>query len=329
MSGDREFLQSLIDVGGRITIPSVNPATGESLYIIDAPLVLRSHCNVIIDNCTLRMADGVCANMFISEGAWDPDPAPLEHICIQGCGHATLDGGNYNGLSERTAHCDGRPSVLHNSLILFRNVTRFTLYKLNMVRARYWNAALYYCDHGMIMDIRFQADSLIPGTEGYVPNQDGIDLRVGCHDVEMYNLRGSTGDDTVALTGILSPHEQMMLIPALSPDIYNIEIQYIRTEVADHNGLVRVLCHDGVRIHDVEICVVYDSAIDVGRKRSAPAVRLGDRSYWTVRPAEPGDMANITVMGVVTNVHDALSVHGEIPGLVTEGHLNGRTLFTS
>ena len=34
-------------------------------------------------------------------------------------------------------------------------------------------------------------------------NQDGLDLRQGCHDIAIENITGYTGDDLVALTDIV------------------------------------------------------------------------------------------------------------------------------
>ena len=43
---------------------------------------------------------------------------------------------------------------------------------------------------------------IVDGMEEYLLNQDGIDLRQGCHCITIENITGYTGDDLIALTTI-------------------------------------------------------------------------------------------------------------------------------
>lgn len=43
---------------------------------------------------------------------------------------------------------------------------------------------------------------VIDGKDEVILNQDGIDLRIGCHHIDIEDISGRTGDDMVALTGI-------------------------------------------------------------------------------------------------------------------------------
>ncbi len=306
---DTAYLQTLLDRGGDVTIPATHPQTGEAVYTITEPLVLRSGCHVTLDGCTLRLADGVYSNLFISEGAWDPEPDEVRDISLIGKNGAVLDGGAFNGLTERTAGREGRPSVLHNTFILLRRVRGFRLEGLHFQSPRYWNMTFYHCSEGVIREITFDSAN-------NAPNQDGIDLRRGCHNILIEDIRGSTGDDTVALTALWHPTEDCFAVDGLSPDVHDIIIRRIRTEVTGHHGIIRLLCHDGIRMQHIEIEEIYDCLMDTGHGVNIAAVRLGDANYWTQSPAKVGDLDHIRIRGVVSHAPTVVKVAVEIPDLV-------------
>ena len=309
---DTQYLQSLIDKGGDITI------TG-GVYEINTPLVVKSGCHITLDGCTLRLADGVYSNIFISEGAWNDatkEEIPLvTDVKIIGKNGAKLDGGNPNDLREKTANKNGLPHVLNNTFVLFRNVDGFEVSNLLLYDPRYWCLTFYYCRNGVISDIEFKASDS-------VPNQDGIDLRRGCHDIVIKHLRGSTGDDTVALTGLRHRIEtERFDVHGESDDIHNVTISDVSTEVTGGHGVIRLLNHDGIKLHDVVIEDIYDTHIENGGKLNQAAIRLGDSNYWTVSQAEDGDMYNVTVRNVTTNSPIPVKIHGVIENLnVSEIH---------
>ncbi len=309
---DNEFLQSLLSKGGDVTFPAVNPRTGGRVYDIEVPLVLESHTHVILDGCTLRLADRVYSNIFISRGVWDgQNPEPLEDISIIGKNGALLDGGLHNGLWERFSEKDGNPPIMHNTFILFSSVRGFRVENLSFTNPRYWNMTFYYCSEGVIRDISFDSAN-------NAPNQDGIDLRRGCHDILVENIVGSTGDDSVALTGLLHRIETRFLTDRLPSDIHHVKIRNISTEVTGGHGIVRLLCQDGIKLHDIEVSDIYDRLIDTKLKKNIAAIRIGDSQFYTVKPAEPGDLYNVTVRNVTTNAPIAVKVNGEIPNLTLE-----------
>ena len=308
---DTSYLQSLIDKGGDITFPAENPFTGENVYEINTALVVRSGCHITLDGCTLRLADGVYSNIFISEGAWDEAPL-ITDVSITGRNGAKLDGGNPNDLREKTANKNGLPIVLYNTFLLFRNVDGFEISDLLLSDPRYWCMTFYYCRNGEISDIEFKASD-------NVPNQDGIDLRRGCHDIVIKNICGSTGDDTIALTALDSIGEAKFSIPGESHDVYNVTISNVSSDVTGGHGIIRLLNHDGIKMHDIVIKDIYDRHIDGGGKVNIAAIRLGDENYWTKSKAADGDMYNIKIENVTTNSPLPVKIHGEIPGLEISG----------
>lgn len=310
---DTQYLQSLIDKGGDIAITAKPDG---SVYEINTPLVVKSGCHITLDGCTLRLADGVYSNIFISEGAWNDatkEPVPLvTDVKITGRNGAKLDGGTPNDLREKTANRNGLPHMLNNTFLLFRNVDGFEVSDLILSDPRYWCLTFYYCRDGVISDIEFKASD-------NVPNQDGIDLRRGCHDIEIARLRGSTGDDTVALTGLRHSMEtEYFDVPGEPDDIHSVTISDVSTEVTGGHGIIRLLNHDGVRLHDIVVKDIYDKHIDNGGKPNQAAVRIGDANYWSIAPASDGDTYNITVENVTTSSPVPVKVHGVIGNLKIE-----------
>lgn len=308
MLTDTRYIQKLIDRGGDILIPRINPLNGTCVYEIKEPLVLKSHCHVVLDGCILRLKDGVYSNVFITKGAWEGSKEMFSDIEIHGKNGAIIDGGNFNGLTEVTANTEGRPIVLHNTFILLSHVKGFRISGLVFRSPRYWNMTYFYCSEGIIENIYFNSDN-------DAPNQDGIDLRKGCHDIVIRNIIGSTGDDTVALTGLQSTGESVFADESMKPDIFNVKILNILTEVTGGHGVIRLLCHDGICLHDVEIRNVYDCLMDTGRTRNRAAVRIADTGYWKIRPMKEGEMYSIVVDNILTNAVQAVEVNAAIPDL--------------
>lgn len=309
---DNVYLQTLLSASNEVIFPSINPRTGTNVYTIDSPLVLDSHKHIILDGCILKLADDVYSNIFISRGAWEIDPAPLSDITILGKNGAVFDGGmKDNGLHEKTAFTDGRPAVLHNTFLLLRHVSGFRIDGIQMRNPRYWGMTFYYCWNGEITNIAFEAAD-------NVPNQDGIDLRIGCHDIRIENISGSTGDDTIALTALGSIGDGKFAVARLPRDIHDIVIRNISTEVTGGHGIIRLLCHDTIKIHDVQIENIYDRAIDTKGKLCQAAIRIGDTNYSTVKRAERGDLANIAVRRVRSCACEIVKIIGEIDNYTEE-----------
>lgn len=305
-SGDTAYLQNLIRENEIVTIPKENPLTGDAIWIVSSPLFLTSGKTVILDGAHLRLADGVYSNFFATEV---PPGAPmtkddlLHDIHILGQNGALLDGGIHNGLTEKTANKDGRPHILNNTFVYLRGVVGFSVKHLRIIQPRYWGLTFAFCSEGEISDIEFEAAN-------DAPNQDGIDLRVGCHDIVIRDIRGSTGDDTVALTGLLGITGQKQLIEGLSQDICNVVIENISAYVTGGHGIIRLLCHDGVKLYNVKIAHVHDGSIDCDGVRCQAAIRIGDRNYSTFRHALPEEMHDITVEDVETNAKYAVKLYG-------------------
>ncbi len=89
--------------------------------------------------------------------------------------------------------------------VLFANVENFTIENLHLIDTHGWGISLEACSHGQIRDIAF-ADCMSLNVNGMLQNmenQDGIDIRNGCHHINISDISGHTGDDVVALTAIV------------------------------------------------------------------------------------------------------------------------------
>ena len=144
---DSESIQNAVDAAlscgiGKVVIPKYNARTKAFGWEIARTILLNSNLTIVLDDCYLRMADGVYENFFRTDnlfGENGPDCSrELEHIEILGQGHAVLDGGKPNGLTEETMLRDGRPHVTVNSPILFFNVRYFRVSNLSVINQRYW-----------------------------------------------------------------------------------------------------------------------------------------------------------------------------------------------
>lgn len=303
---DSPVIQNMIDktpAGGEVTI-GVNPRTGDRNWEIGQPISVPSDITVYIDNATLRLADGVFCNIFHSANAYAERMTAEEqekNIKIIGKGSAVLDGGKHNGKTEKTA---GYPDIVQNTFIFFRNVDGFEVKNLTMKDSRYWANTYIFCENGIIEDITFDARNT-------APNQDGIDLRIGCNNITINNIYGVTGDDTIALTALLHRVDTRWMVEGKDTAIHHVDISNVRAMCAGGHGVIRLLAQDGNKIYDVNIDNVYDLSIDEGGPRCAGLLRIGEHGYATVKQNEPGDIDRVTVSNVTSRAKFAVYVGTE------------------
>ena len=90
--------------------------------------------------------------------------------------------------------------------ILFANTEDFSISGLRIKDSHGWAISVEACSGGRIEKIDFDArmHKLIDGTYMNMENEDGIDIRNGCHHIVISDITGNTGDDVIALTAIAS-----------------------------------------------------------------------------------------------------------------------------
>lgn len=331
---DAQSIQNAIDAAAsagtrRVRIPRVNERTGEERWVIDKAIRLPSDIEILFDDAHLTLADGCFCNMFAALGG-DTAEKALRNITLRGRGNAVLDGGHYNGLSERNSEKDGMPHIVKNTTLLFANVENLVVEDLALTRQRWWAVTNIAVRHAHYSRIRFAAElsrideqdvhhpNELPTRyrEMYVKNADGIDLRIGCSDVIIEDISGFTGDDTVALTALGGFERRLGLFPAgLSPDIHDVTVRRVDSETFCC-ATVRLLNHNGNKLYHVTVEDITNRHTD-GIFRSHAAVSIGDPHYAETLNAA-GDTHHITVRNVRSAALTGVSLCGFLEDSVIE-----------
>ena len=308
-------------------------ATVSGNFEIDSAIRLPSNFTLILEDCHLRMASGCFSNMFVNAHLdTDVGRTPQgtdRNISILGRGTAILDGGEYNGLSEKNSELNGMPPIWRNNLVLFANVDGFRVSGLSCRNQRWWALNFIYCANGYIGNLDFCANDCMYTDDGeilhglrrgtgnhiLVKNADGIDLRQGCHDILIENITGFTEDDTVALTALNGRLEKAYAVADLPSDLCRVEIRNVRSAAFCSN--VRLLNQGEIKLHDILIDGVYDVAEDSPHMdKGIYAVRIGDTRMYGTRHATKEETYNITVRNVRGGGEHVIALAGEIGNLV-------------
>lgn len=332
-SGGSKYITSKIDEAvqnkSRTAIISGN-------WIIDEAVYLPSNFTLILEQCHLIMADGCFSNMFVNEHHNTEVGRTVDgtdcNISILGRGEAVLDGGKYNGLSEKTQNQNGFPPVWKNNLILFTNVSGFKIDGITCRNQRWWALNFIYCSNGYLGNIEFCANDTAIDENGneyhglkrakyddvLVKNADGIDLRRGCNNIVIENITGFTEDDTIALTGLNGSLERAFSVEGLSSDICNVTIKNVASAAYCTN--VRLLNQCDVKLHDILIDGVYDTAsTSPYMDKGLYAVRVGDTHLYGNRHATEDETYNITIKNIRGAGEYVVSLAGAMKNLTMYG----------
>lgn len=202
--------------------------------------------------------------------------------------------------------------------ILFANADSFSVSGLKIVESHGWGISLEACSNGLIEGIEFDArmHKNIDGMEMNMENQDGIDIRNGCHHITISDITGCTGDDVIALTAIASnpqyrPGGSLKSTHVMhndwtrrEKDIHDITIQ----NVAAHSYLCWVvrLLPAMTRIYNVIIDGVTDTATDCNAAQGT--LILGDGGNYGEN--QPDSMRNIAISNVICNSRIGITIAG-------------------
>lgn len=201
--------------------------------------------------------------------------------------------------------------------ILFANVHHFSVENLTVVRSHGWGLSFEACSFGTIRNITFEACMYghIDGMRHNMENQDGIDLRNGCHHILITDIFGQTGDDVIALTAykpatplpggsLCTTHVMHTDYTRREADIHDI---VIRNVVAESHlcYLVRILPGD-THIRNVVIDGIVDTSKEPGRNFGTFV--FGTRGNYG--NSNPGELRNITVSNVVSTGKKVFDVLG-------------------
>lgn len=313
LADDAAMIQAAVDeaakTGESVTIPRHNERTGQDIWILPRAILLHSGSSVVLENCTLMQADESVDNIFRNSICRTPDGIKKDKrqydIRITGIGNALLDGGKYNGISERNWRKKGI-DLFGNCLIHLQNVERFTVENITLANQRYWAMCHHCCAEGRISNITLAA-------KGDRPNQDGIDLRYGCHGILIENILGLSGDDVVALTA-LNDRNGSMLVEGADDSIHNVIIRNIQASGCENRGIVRLLNNFGHKLYNVVIENLIELSNPSDPWRDGSAIRIGELGY--VRKDEDlaqfGDTYNITVRNIVSRSRHGIFISGTL-----------------
>ena len=243
---------------GKVIIPQTNARTGKARWDIDTAILLPSNIHIVLDNCYIRQVDGTFDNVFRNENMYTEGFADAakeqKNIFITGIGNAVIDGGEPNGLTEKTSLKNGNPHIIWNNTILLHNVDGFAIENIKIINQRWWAIDLIFTTNGKVDNVTFDA-------KDNIPNQDGLDLRCGCHNISISNIFGQAGDDLVALSGFMGFERTLgLIIPEKDKDIYNVTIRnVVGTSVT--KAVVALRNHDEIKLYDITVdgvTVTYD-----------------------------------------------------------------------
>ena len=292
---DSESIQNAINAAEKgpirtVCIPRVCARTGAEEWIIEKSLLLPSNITIILEDCHLKLKDGIYENIFRNKNAFTDISKKAEGkqtgIRIIGVGDAILDGGNGNDLTEGTSRKDGRPDIRFNNFIFLHNVSDYVLENFSCINLRWWAINQTCCTHGRIENIRFFNGKLIP-------NQDGIDIRLGCSHIYINNITGRTGDDVVALTTLDRGEVERYLVEGMDRDIHDITIKNVSANT--NYSLVVLRNTDGAKMYRINIENISDCGGEYGPRS---VVRIGENLYYKNRTSILGETYDINVRGV-------------------------------
>ncbi len=341
---DVERINQAIDAaaaaGCRVVVPRVNIRDGkrQDLWLLDSAILVRTGTTLELENCRIKLSDR-CRDNFIRSancGLGITDIQPIRNVHIRGIGHVVLEGADHpratgdagKRLGKRTYGTDAgdegesQTGDWRNIGILLAFVEGFRIENLTIKDSHAWAISLERCAHGRLRDLHFSSSQtkMIDGTRRTILNQDGIDLRLGCHDIVIENVTGHTGDDLIALTAIPRPDSvaggtTSTMVSSTADrgegrdDIRHVILRNIQGYCRGGHHIVRFLNTSGVCLHDI----VLDGLVDTSPEgmRCKAAVKIGDDAYGGgVAPL--GDTRRILINNVISKAKHTILIGGSL-----------------
>ena len=322
---DSQTLQNAIDEAGRgsvrtVVIPRHCSRTGKDEWVIERTLLLPDDVTIVLDDCRLRLADGVYENIFRNKNMYTDEgltQAGEQHgIRIVGFGNAILDGGKDNGVREQNWQREHLPHPRTGNLILLNNVRDYSLENFKCVNMRYWAINQIACRRGRVRKIVF--DNGI-----HHPNQDGINFRIGCCEMQVEDISGRTGDDVVALSAFPKGGDAALLPEGRKPDIHDIVIRNVQAHT--FQSVVAMRNTDGAKMYNITVENIADVGGDMG---AWGIVRIGENNYYHERPALPGETYGITVRNIRSQCKGTVYISAALKdSTISDVYAGGTSLY--
>jgi hypothetical protein len=215
--------------------------------------------------------------------------------------------------------------------ILLANTTDFSISGLHIKETHGWAISMEACTNGRVERIHFDSrmHKMIDGMCMNMENQDGIDVRNGCHHILISDITGCTGDDVIALTAIASNSTCMpggsLCSTHVMPDDWE------RRETDIHDIIIRNVIAHSYLCYVVRLLpamasvynVVIDGVIDTQPNQALPrggTILLGDGG--TYGENLPDSMRNVAISNVICNSQRAIIVAGFLKDSVISNVVN-------
>ena len=223
-----------------------------------------------------KQNEDVFDNVFRSENLIENPSAPYnypleiketENVKISGINGARIEGPEKP--SKRLNYCTGEMEETLGDIWGWRTisvlVTRCKNFEFSgffITKTMNWAVSVERSNNCYFHDIEFLTSCV---------NGDGLNLRNGCHNIKIENIKGTTTDDLIALNNCSTYNEYPIkawktylyplvasnfLIPCEEPsdsDIYNVEISNIRLKPVRFVQATAFLAKNGHQIYNVSI----------------------------------------------------------------------------
>ena len=213
--------------------------------------------------------------------------------------------------------------------VLFANTEHFSIANLTIREPHGWGISLEACAHGRVEKIAFDAcmHKEIDGMVMNMENQDGVDIRNGCHHIVISDITGRTGDDVIALTAIASPDG---LTGGSLRSTHVMHHDWTKREADIHDIIIRNVIAHSYLCYTVRLlpalCNIYNVVID-GVIDTSPTchatqgtVVLGDGGGYGENYRD--SMRNVTVSNVICHSRKAILVKGYLTDSVISNVVN-------
>lgn len=290
-----------------IEIPRFNQQRKTAIWLIDRAILVPSDFTLVLNDCLIRLSPGTGDNIITNAGARKKPLSGNQNIRIIGKGNTVLSGGlvaHFNPAGDRSGY--------RTIGILLYDTKHFTIEGFKMEETQAWAISVENgCAYGRIANIDF-------ANTNKFPNQDGVDVRKGCHDIVIENITGVTGDDVVALTGLRTANDTAGITmqvggrePRENDDIYNITIRNIKAKCIGGHAIVRLLNQDGIKLYNIFVSDVMETST-ADEVRPAAAIRIGEEHYWSSRMNALGETYNIVVDNVFSRAKTMVKIVGTL-----------------
>lgn len=287
-------------------------------WYIDRAVLLPSNTTVLVDGVLIKQNNLMFDNIFRGDNfvlnPADPHGFPLKinpisDIRIIGMNAAKLEGPD---ILPRMMHPTmGNEQEMvgdywgwRNFQVCLSRCTNFELAGFTYTKPRSWANSFDRCSYGYIHDLDITST---------VKNGDGVNIRLGCHNITIENIKGHTSDDLVAINSVTlgTTYPVLRYVYPLDPssylidegedirerDIYNITISNIQSSTSLYSHAVALLSRNGHKIYNVHIYNITDgNPVSKSDRLAIVGSYKGYSSGYI-----PGDIHGIRINHIVSN----------------------------